>query len=119
MTVQLVMFGKVVCSRPSTQQLFERFWDVTPKRAPHDNPKRPALLKFTRLVEREHIDPEIIISSMIAYAATREGENPKFTAMAVTWLNQHRWESDYTNQSNCGSSYMDFARRLAGSWERK
>ena len=44
---------------------------------------------------RSGVDPEAIVSGAAAYAASREGEDPQFTQMAATWLNQRGWEVDY------------------------
>ncbi len=71
---------------------FEKFWSAFPKRT-GTNPKGAAKTKFDRL--RKTIDPEIIIAGAIRYAEAVRGNDPQFTKMATTWLNQRGWEDEY------------------------
>lgn len=77
----------------SAQAEFDEFWAAYPKRP--GNPKAPAATKYRYVREKIKIPHETLLQAVKAYAATREGEDPKFTAQAVTWLNQRRWEEDY------------------------
>ena len=74
---------------------FERFWLLKPKRR-GSNPKDQARIKFARAVAGG-CDPQKIISAAQQWA-NDERENGKdgteFVAMAVTWLNQRRF-NDY------------------------
>lgn len=78
------------------EEAFEKFWSVKPKRR-GSNPKDLARIKFTRCVVNG-CDPEKIISAAQQWAA-QERENGKdgteYVAMAVTWLNQKRF-NDYS-----------------------
>lgn len=75
-------------SNPPT---FDDFWKAYPKRL-GGNPKAPARTSWDRAV-RKGAAPEAILASTQAYArdpATKTGT--EFVPMAVTWLNQRRWE---------------------------
>jgi hypothetical protein len=109
---QLTLFGKTTFS-PRIEQLFDEFWSVLRHR-PGD-PKKPAKEKFVRLVERQRIDAQEIISGARAFAAFSVNTEPQFLPMTQTWLNQHRWTGDYgTESSRRGSSYMSIAEELFG-----
>lgn len=73
---------------------FERFWTAYPDRE-GGNPKHPAALKFLGLV-RAGVDPEAIIAGAVAYARSVAGQDPRFVAQAVTWLNQRRWQDHHS-----------------------
>lgn len=74
---------------------FENFWTAKPKRR-GANPKEQARLKFLRAVANG-TDPQKIIGAAREWAK-QEDENGKtgteYVAMAVTWLNQKRY-NDY------------------------
>lgn len=78
---------------PSTSEKdddpFERWWALYPDRP--NNPKKPAKAKFAAALKK--IGLEELLARTAAYAETRKGEDPKFTPMASTWLNQERWEN--------------------------
>jgi predicted transcriptional regulator len=69
---------------------FEEFWAAYPKRP--INPKHPARLKFHHARRLLNVQCETLVNAAKAYAATRAGKDPAYTAQAVTWLNQRRWE---------------------------
>jgi hypothetical protein len=69
---------------------FDAFFKAYPRRGPHPNPKKPALLKFNAAVKRG-VDPQTIITAAKAFAASSRGTDPKFIPQAVTWLSQERW----------------------------
>lgn len=71
---------------------FEEFWAAYPKRP--NNPKAAAKKKYAA-IRKQNVKRETIVNAARKYAALRQGEDPKFTAMAVTWLNQWRFEDDY------------------------
>lgn len=72
---------------------FDEFWKDYPKRV-GSNPKQPARSAFQRAVRE--VPPETIIAAAFNYAlrCAEDGTDPKFIPMAVTWLNQRRWEDD-------------------------
>jgi hypothetical protein len=71
---------------------FEEFWAAYPKRP--SNHKTPALKSYLK-ARKEGATREIIMAGILAYARTRIGKDPEYTAQAATWLNQKRWETDY------------------------
>jgi hypothetical protein len=75
---------------------FDAFWRIYPSRSPHENPKKPAALKFEAAVKRG-IDPEVIIAGAKRYAAYagREIKDCRYVKTAVTWLNQEQWNEQY------------------------
>jgi len=78
-----------------TEEAFEVFWKVKPKRE-GPNPKKDAKLKFVRLVAKGH-DPQTIISAAKAWAVA-DDKATRFVPMAITWLNQERF-SEYQTAS--------------------
>tara|TARA_R110000824_G_scaffold100003_1_gene237724 strand:+ start:679 stop:942 length:264 start_codon:yes stop_codon:yes gene_type:complete len=70
---------------------FEEFWKEYPRRAPHANPRRPAEKAWRAAVKRG--TPEEIVGGARGYKTytQRQGTDPKFVCMAVTFLNQDRW----------------------------
>lgn len=87
------IFSTPNARREAVDEAFARFWRAYPRRD-GQNPKQPAALKFQGHVRRG-TDPEAIIAGAMAYAASVAGEDPRFTAQAVTWLNQRRWEDQH------------------------
>ena len=85
---------------------FESFWQSYPSRRPHSNPKKPALAKFKGAVKKG-ASPADIIRGAENYAALvrREGTEPKYVAMAQTWLNQQRWTDDQSAMSASEAAY--------------
>lgn len=77
----------------SAQAEFDEFWAAYPKRP--NNPKAPAAAKYVNARQKLKVSHETLVAAAKAYAATREGEDPKFTAQTVTWLNQRRWEEEH------------------------
>jgi len=71
---------------------FDAFWAAYPKRP--NNPKAPAKKSYLA-ARRDDVSHEAIMAGVNAYAAMRVNEDPKFTAQAVTWLNQKRWADEY------------------------
>jgi hypothetical protein len=74
---------------------FEEFWRVYPSRQPHQNPKKPARLRFEALLKRG-VDPAKIVSGARDYreAIEREHTDPRYIAQAITFLNQERFADD-------------------------
>ncbi len=73
---------------------FEEFWAAYPKRTPHANPKKPAKLKYAA-IRKQNVSHETIVNAARKYAKIREKKDPLYTAQAVTWLNQWRFDDDY------------------------
>lgn len=71
---------------------FEEFWAAYPPKPA--NPRKKAKDKYIA-IRKQKVSHETIVNAAKKYAAMRAGEDPKFTAQAVTWLNQWRFEDDY------------------------
>jgi hypothetical protein len=74
---------------------FDEFWKEYPRRR-GSNPKRPAELKFEKLVA-SGVSAAVMILGARNYAAEqrRDGKDrTQFTAQTITWLNQSRYD-DY------------------------
>lgn len=72
----------------------EQFWPSYPPRT--NNPKKPAREKFIKLVVNDKIDPQVILTGLGAYSASRKGEDQTYTKHANVWLNQHCWQDNHT-----------------------
>lgn len=72
----------------TTDELFDEFWSLYPRR-PNES-KKDARAKF-RIALRK-VSWETLRAAVVAYAASRKGEDPRYTAMAETWLNKERWQ---------------------------
>jgi len=75
--------------RDSSQELAEKIWSTLPKKA--GNKK----LTITRL--KKHIKAgigDMILEKAKAYANLRKGEDPRYTLMNATWVNQERWNDE-------------------------
>lgn len=103
---------KETLSRPKTpkksavaDEEFERFWRAYPKRKGSD-PKKTARQSYDRAI-RNGGAPGDILAAAQRYAKDRANEDPRFTAMASTWLNQERWRPDDRSGSGQGSLVDD------------
>lgn len=99
-------------------EAFKEFWAACPKRAKGcSNPKRPAWLKFRGLVLRDKISPATLILGARKWAASREGEDSRYTPMVATWLNQARWNDETGEitppQRNGGGGIFDVLEHLS------
>lgn len=83
---------------------FDEFWAAYPKRL--NNPKKPAKLKYMAARKRG-VSHETIMQGLLDYAKTREGEDPKFTKLAETWLNKECWQDDYSVYGSKPSQVAD------------
>ena len=68
-----------------SSEAFERFWDLYPRKIGKDAARRA----FAAAAKRA--PAEDILRGAKRYAAARNGQDPKFTAHATTWLNAGRW----------------------------
>ena len=78
---------------------FLAFWEAYPSRGASGNPKKLASDAYRRAQERDGVAPETILTGVQGYATwcrIRGWVKTPFVAQAVTWLNQSRWEADYT-----------------------
>src|SRR5262245_10210482 len=74
----------------------DMFWKAEPSRGKASNPRHAARVKFDAAV-RDGADPRQIIAAARQWS-NAEAENktdPKYVAMAATWLHQKRFH-DYT-----------------------
>ena len=67
---------------------FEAFWKACPKKV--GKPK--ALKSFLTAIKT--VPASTLIDKVRSYAASRRGEDDKFTLHPATWLNQGRWEDE-------------------------
>lgn len=80
---------------------FEEFWSAYPKRP--NNPRKQAMVAYCKA--RKNVSQKQLLEAVGKYAAYMAGENPKFIAMASTWLNQERWNCDFSKTSEVVKSY--------------
>lgn len=92
---------------------FEEFWAAYPKR--QNNPKQPALRKYITARLSLHTSHETLVNAVKRYAASRAGQDPTYTAMAATWLNQRRWE-EYSGEEawDVGRTATDVVEAVKG-----
>lgn len=67
---------------------FDEFWAVVPRKVA----KGAALKAYHSALKQT--DAETILRGMIAYAASRLGQDQQYTAHPATWLNAGRWADD-------------------------
>ena len=82
---------------------FEEFWAAYPKRP--NNPRKKAMAAYRKA--RKNVSQKQLLTAVGLYAAYMAGENPKFVAMASTWLNEERWNCDYEKSAEVIQSYKD------------
>jgi tRNA(Ser,Leu) C12 N-acetylase TAN1 len=80
---------------------FEEFWAAYPKRP--NNPRKKAMAAYKKA--RKTTSQEKLLTSVGEYFAYMQGENPKFVAMASTWLNDERWNCDYSESAEVIKAY--------------
>lgn len=62
---------------------FADFWSVYPRRKDIG----PAEKAWTKAVNENGTDPQVIIDAAIEYAMKRKGQDPQYTKLPATWLN--------------------------------
>lgn len=93
---------------PLPPSRFNEFWDAYPKREGR-NPKKPAKLKFDGAIKRGDNANEIIAgAARYAQMVT----DPKFVAMAQTWLNQESWKDDEHAEQSDEQRYQKARERF-------
>lgn len=80
---------------------FEEFWSAYPKRP--NNPRKKAMAAYRKA--RKNVSQKQLLTAVALYAAYMAGEDPKFVAMAATWLNDERWNCDYEKKAEVIQSY--------------
>jgi hypothetical protein len=88
-------------SNISVDSEFEEFWSIYPRRP--NNPRKKAMAAYIRA--RKNVSQKQLLEAIGLYAAYMAGENPKFIAMASTWLNEERWNCDYSKGAEVIKSY--------------
>lgn len=74
----------------SPHDRFDEFWSIYPcKKA-----KKAAQKSWQRALK--DADADTIINAARSYAESRAGQDPQYTAMPTTWLNQGRWDDEPT-----------------------
>lgn len=86
---------------------FVEFWAVYPKRVA----KKSAVAAFAVAVIANGVDHNEIVDGARRYAAERDGQDPKYTAQASSWLNNERWTDEVHRP---GSSVTPFTGGAAG-----
>ena len=69
---------------------FERFWRQYPKRVA----KAAALKAYRAVINKKLATPDEILAGVMRYAAEREGQDPKYTKHAATWLHGECWADE-------------------------
>jgi hypothetical protein len=67
---------------------FARFWQAYPRKTG----KGLARASWATHVLAADVDPQDVIAAAEVLAAVRRGQDPRFTPLPSTWLNQQRWE---------------------------
>jgi len=82
-------------TRDAFEEDFSEFWNLYPKK----DGRKSALQSYIK-ARKNGTDKETILSGLNAYVAQceRRGTEKRYIAMASTWLNQERWDWDYTEQ---------------------
>jgi hypothetical protein len=68
------------------EETFKRFYAAYPRKTAPDRARKAWAAAIKKA------DPSVIIVAAAAYAKTRIGEDPKFTPLPATWLNDGRWK---------------------------
>jgi hypothetical protein len=82
---------------------FEEFWSAYPKRP--NNPRKKAMAAYRKA--RNNVSQKQLLTAVALYAAYMAGEDPKFVAMAATWLNDERWNCNYEKAADVIQSYNE------------
>lgn len=88
---ELSLFTGQMETNQSADKRFEEFYSVYPRK----EKKKRAEISFKRALSRAPFD--LILRGAKRYAESRTGKDPKFTALATTWLNGDDW-SDWAEK---------------------
>lgn len=81
--------GVLTTSRAVAPEMFVRFYTIYPRRIG----KKAAEKAWAKAI-KDGAEPELVIQAAQRYAASRVGQDPKYTPHPATWLNQGRWEDE-------------------------
>lgn len=98
--------GDVTVDNPDLmQERFEQFWSAYPKKVG----KGDARKKFLKLKPNQKLFDQIL-SAVEAAKKTEQWtkNNGQFVPNPATWLNQSRWEDDYSGSSATNSANLDY-----------
>jgi hypothetical protein len=91
---------------------FEEFWEICPRKE-----GKGAARKAYALARRRE-DGATLFSAMKEYAASRRGEEERYTCHPATWLNQERW-NDEPIKPKAKPSGLDTAAAAAEIYRRQ
>lgn len=106
-------------SRKATNEDFERFRAVYPKRDGTD-PKEPARKRFEAAV-KSGADPDLIITGASAFAAAeqkRGNVGSRFIPHSSSWLNRRGWEDHQVQSPENPAAETESWRMPVESWRR-
>lgn len=98
--------GDVTVDKPDLmQERFEQFWKLYPKKVG----KGDARKKFLKLKPNQKLFDQIL-SAVEAAKKTEQWtkNNGRFVPNPATWLNQSRWEDDYSGSMATNSANLDY-----------
>ena len=98
--------GDVTVDKPDLmQERFEQFWKLYPKKVG----KGDARKKFLKLKPNQKLFDQIL-SAVEAAKKTEQWtkNNGQFVPNPATWLNQSRWEDDYSGSMATNSANLDY-----------
>lgn len=73
------------------EALFDEFWKAYPRK----DGKKKARESWDSVC-KAGTDPRELINAAVNFTRSRQGEDPRFTPYAATWLNQERWKDEPT-----------------------
>lgn len=88
---------------------FESLWKIYPRK---DGSKKKALTIYKQSL-KEGVHHDTIERGVNAYAKNVRGTEKRYIAHFATWLNQARWESDYSGPTSGDGSFTSEGKRLA------
>ena len=86
---------------------FASFWDAVPRKVG----KGAARKAYERALKKT--DAATLFSAMRDYAASRAGEDERYTVHPATWLNQERWNDEPPNRTSQTRTILTAAERIA------
>lgn len=75
--------------KPARPDRFADFWKTYPRKKAKGNAEK----SWTKAIE-DGVDPQLIIDAALVYRMERNGQDPQFTKLPATWLNQRCWEDE-------------------------
>ena len=94
--------------KDSLSEAFAEFWEAYPKKVDKKDGER----KF-RLAAKD-TDPQLIIAGARRYAASRRGQDPKYTKQPGTWLHHGCWDDDLPKSN--GHRLVENTAWSASAW---